>query len=168
MSTDPFQDPLSRLVGKTCTEITVLSGTLQCAFAPITISIKSAWRVVGADFALGSGSDSEGLERRLQSVLVGAIVATASTSGDLGDLVIETDSALRMESFADSGDYESWRMAGPSGDWLIAGPGALGLSSRRPLARPRLEVNRPDTLARRRHRRQYSGNDAVRSLRRHR
>jgi hypothetical protein len=120
----PLNEPLKRLLGTSCAEVTVLSGTLTCEFTPFTLSIESTWRVVGSDLVLGSGSDMDGLQERLRSTLVGSVVVSASATGNLNDLVVETNSGLRIESFADSDVYESWRMAGPMGDLLVAGPGS--------------------------------------------
>ncbi len=85
--------------------------------------VGSAWRVRrGSDFVAGSGRSGA----ELTDHFVGARLQSFDVKGPYHDLILVFDNGVIMESFADSADFEHWRIVS-AGDrrTVVAGPGEL-------------------------------------------
>lgn len=111
--------------GSACTGIENIGNYLQLLLGPRRLIVESAWRILhDGELAVGSASDEPAFEK-LHRILVGNTVESAELHGDLNDLRLEFRGGTILETFADSEQYEHWKLIGGPEEMIIAGPGNL-------------------------------------------
>lgn len=111
--------------GSVCTGVENLNGYLQLTFGSRRLIVECAWRIIhNRELAVSSGSDGPTVDR-LYTLLHGNVVKSAEVGGDFSDLRLEFSDSTVLETFADSEEYEHWKVVGGPDDMIIAGPGRL-------------------------------------------
>ena len=113
------------LIGSSCVKMENMGNYLQIVFGARQLIVESAWRIIqDSEIVVGSASE-ESLLAKLPHVLVGRIVQSVEVHDSFHDLCLRFDRDTRLEIFADSAEYEHWKLVGGPQEMIIAGPGRL-------------------------------------------
>lgn len=123
MEREVIDDVVNLLVGRRLISAITEGGFLQIDFGGPNLSVGCAWRASYDKSIIGSGSDGRAAPTQLR-MLIGKAVENVEVIGEFGDLRIVFENGAAVETFCDSGEYESWTLKGVGIQLFISGPGS--------------------------------------------
>jgi hypothetical protein len=115
----------SFLVGSTCRGMENLGDYVQFLFESTRLIVESAWRLAHeGQIMIGSASEDTVINK-LPELVTGHRIFSINVYGEFHDLRIEFDNGMVFEVFAQSEQYEHWKVVGGPDKMIIAGPNKL-------------------------------------------
>jgi hypothetical protein len=99
-------------------------GFLQVELESGNLSVGSSWRMWSQDWIIGSSTKQETVSATI-SAIFGFRIVSVHMVGEFHDLCIKFENEVVLETFADSGEFESWTLSFGFEKTYVAGPGRL-------------------------------------------
>lgn len=124
MNNETITDIKKLLENSVCLAINNEGGFLQISFATCHLSIGCAWRISQKDTMIGSGTKAENANSSMLQ-LKNSTVTNIFVNGEFNNLDVQFSNDIRLETFADSSEYEHWVLATGGAEMIVSGPGKL-------------------------------------------